>query len=175
MHTRRATKPHVTSLFLLALATLLSFSIEARAQFDTATVLGTVRDVNEAVAAGATVTLTNVETGIASTTTADEGGDYQFTGVKIGVYKVAGTREGFSTTVVDGVRVVVNARQRVDLVLQPGAVAEEVLITGATELLESESSVRGQVINRSRSLICPSTAAATPTSRFWFQASASRI
>ena len=106
-------------LLLLTLAIFLSLSIDARAQFETATVLGTVRDVNEAVAAGATLTLTNIETGIVSTTTADEGGDYQFTGVKIGVYKVAGTREGFSTTIVENVRVVVNARQRVDLVLQP--------------------------------------------------------
>ena len=145
----------VLPLLLLTLAVFLSLSIDARAQFETATVLGTVRDVNEAVAAGATLTLTNIETGIVSTTTADEGGDYQFTGVKIGVYKVAGTREGFSTTIVENVRVVVNARQRVDLVLQPGTVAEEVIVTGATELLESESSVRGQVINRQQIVNLP--------------------
>ena len=53
------------------------------------------------------------------------------------------------------VRVVVNARQRVDLVLQAGAVSENVVVTGGAELLESESSVRGQVINRQQIVNLP--------------------
>jgi len=59
---------------VLTVGAALLFSPPAQAQFETATVLGTVRDVNEAVATGATVTLTNVETGSAATTTTDDGG-----------------------------------------------------------------------------------------------------
>src|SRR5262249_62404144 len=43
---------------------LLACASAASAQFDTATVLGTVKDSNGAVIPGATVTLKNIDTGI---------------------------------------------------------------------------------------------------------------
>ena len=52
---------------LLPMAFVLLFPLLAYAQFDTATVVGTVRDNSGAVVPGATVTLTNLDTGIAST------------------------------------------------------------------------------------------------------------
>lgn len=110
---------------LLAAAAFLAFAPTARAQFDTATVLGAVRDANEAAAPGATVTLTNVGTGVGRTITSDESGDYQFTSVPIGVYKVTAALRGFSTTVVEDVRVAVNARQRVDLSLPHGHATQD--------------------------------------------------
>jgi protocatechuate 3,4-dioxygenase beta subunit len=54
------------------------------AQFDAATVLGTVRDSSGAVVPGATVTLKNAGTGIAATAVTDENGSYQFLNVRIG-------------------------------------------------------------------------------------------
>ncbi len=73
-------------LLVCVLACVLSPA--ARAQFDTATVLGTVRDATQAVVAGATVTLLNLDTGIRAATTSDENGNYQFLTVKVGAYKV---------------------------------------------------------------------------------------
>ena len=66
----------------------------ARAQFDTATVLGTVRDPNGAVVPGATVTLRNPATGTAVTAQTDEDGGYQFLNVKIGIYEVSAEVQG---------------------------------------------------------------------------------
>ena len=54
------------------------------AQFDTAEVLGTVRDKTGAVVPKAALTLLNVDTGIQAKTTADENGNYTFSNVKIG-------------------------------------------------------------------------------------------
>jgi protocatechuate 3,4-dioxygenase beta subunit len=71
----------------------------AFAQFDTATVLGTVRDADGNVVAGAKVTLTNTGTGIAVTAISDENGGYQFLNVKIGPYRVSAEMNGFSTAV----------------------------------------------------------------------------
>src|SRR5262245_50605602 len=132
-------------LYSIAAMLWLFLPATTYAQFETATVLGTVRDSSGAVLPGVTVTLKNTATGITANTQTDENGSYQFLNVKIGSYKVSAEQQGFSTAVAENVAVTVNARQRVDLVLQPGAVTETVTITDAAQLLETESSVRGQV------------------------------
>lgn len=125
------------------------------AQFDTATVLGTVRDANSAVLPGVTITLKNIDTSIAVSAQTDDDGNFQFINVKIGNYRVSGEKQGFSTAVVERVAATVNARQRVDLTMQPGAVTESVVITDAAQLLETDSSVRGQVVQREQIVNLP--------------------
>jgi carboxypeptidase family protein len=74
-----------TSLF----AILLCFTATiAAAQFDTGSVVGTVRDGTGAVVPGATVTLTNTATGISTKKTTDGTGNYEFFTVRPGVYVV---------------------------------------------------------------------------------------
>ena len=51
---------------VLGVSVWLATAAAASAQFDTATVLGTVRDSSEAVVPGAKLTLTAVETGISA-------------------------------------------------------------------------------------------------------------
>ncbi len=127
----------------------------AFAQFDTATVLGTVRDSSGAVVPGATVTLKNVATGITATGVSDESGNYQFLNVRIGTYNARAELQGFSAAEAENFTVTVNARQRVDLTLKIGNVGETVVVTGAAELLETESSDRGQVIHKEQIVNLP--------------------
>ena len=54
------------------------------AQFETAEVLGTVRDSADMAVANANVTLTNQDTAIETKTTTDEAGNYGFFNVKVG-------------------------------------------------------------------------------------------
>ena len=136
-------------------AMLLLLSVTAFAQFDTATVLGTVRDSNGAVLPGVAVTLKNVATAIAVTSQTDADGNYQFNNIRIGDYRVSAEKQGFSTAVAERVNVTVNARQRVDLAMQPGAVTETVVITDAVQLLETDSSVRGQVVQKQQIVSLP--------------------
>ncbi len=129
--------------------------INVFAQFDTATVLGTLRDSSGAVMPGVTVTLKNIDTSIAVTAQTDSDGNYQFTNVRIGNYRISAEKTGFSTAVAESVNVTVNARQRVDLTMQPGAVTESIVITDAAQLLETDSSVRGQVVQREQIVNLP--------------------
>lgn len=118
-------------------------------QFDSSAVLGTVRDKAEGVIPGASVTLRNVDTGITSTATTDEGGNYQFPTVRIGTFELTASQKGFKSSRADRVTVVVNARQRVDFLLEPSSVETTVEVTAAAAtLVESDTSDRGQVINR---------------------------
>ena len=138
----------------LVLACLLVPRI-ALAQFDAATVLGTVIDATGAVVPGATVTLTNPATGITATAVSDGDGQYQFLNVRIGTYSLRAELQGFTTAIAENFTVAVNARQRVDLALTVGGIGETVQVTGAARLLESESSDRGKVISREQIVNLP--------------------
>lgn len=129
-------------LFLLLIALT-----PALAQYEAADVLGTVRDVRASAVPKATVTLLNQETGIASKTTSDENGDFLFSQVKVGKYTVTAEAPGFSKASAADITVDVNARQRVDLTMQVGAVTETVNVVGAATALATDSSEHGQVIN----------------------------
>jgi hypothetical protein len=62
----------------------------AIAQFETATIVGTVRDASGAVVPGTTVTLTNTATGVAAARTTGVDGSYEFFTVKDGIYVICG-------------------------------------------------------------------------------------
>lgn len=118
----------------------------AMAQFDSAAVLGTVRDERGGAVPAAVVTILNLATGARASATSGETGDYAFPTVRIGAYKVTAEKQGFALGVADNVVVTVNARQRVDLALKVGQVSEVVNVTAEAPLLESDSSSKGQVV-----------------------------
>src|SRR5205814_6838556 len=91
--------------------------------------------------------LINQGTGIQAKAVSSDEGAYTFSNVKIGAYTVTAEAAGFSKAVAKDVTVNVNARQRVDLVLQVGAVTETVEVTAAAAALETDSSSRNQLIN----------------------------
>jgi hypothetical protein len=129
-------------LFLL----LTTCAAACLAQFETAVVLGTVTDSTQAVVTGVRMTLENVATGVRVERSTDANGNYEFPNVRIGRYRVTAEKEGFQRAVAEEFTVTINARQRVDLMLQVGATAESVTVSAAARLLETDSSDRGQVI-----------------------------
>ncbi|NOT64131.1 MAG: TonB-dependent receptor, partial [Acidobacteria bacterium] len=146
---------HWAAAFVGSLLLTLLMVMTAFAQFDTATVVGTVRDAGGAVVPNTTVTLKNTATGITQTGQSDGEGNYQFNNVKIGVYQITGEAQGFAKAVADNIQVTVGARQRVDLAMKAGALSETVMITDTAPLLETESSVRGQVVQREQIVNLP--------------------
>src|SRR5688500_19201091 len=140
--------------FFVVLALLASI-MPAFAQFDAATVLGTVRDASGAVVPGAKVTLTNASTGISVVKTSGDDGNYEFPAVRPGTYVVTAEQTGFSMALVDNVQVQVGARLRVDLQMAVGQVTEKVQVTAATPLVETDSSERGQVITGDQTRALP--------------------
>ena len=119
----------------------------ASAQFDTATVVGTVKDASGASIGDAKVTLTNAETGVSVVRTSNGEGNYEFVSVRAGLYLVAGEKQGFSVALVDNLRVEVGARLRVDLQLAVGALTEEIKVTADSKLIQTDNSQRSQVLS----------------------------
>ena len=117
------------------------------AQIDTGSVLGTVTDSSGGRVSGATVTLTNEGTNAAVSTTTGDNGEYKFTPVKIGTYKVAVTVQGFQTTTARGIVVNVGENVVTDFALKPGSVSETVEVTSSAPVLQSQDASVGQVID----------------------------
>ncbi|MEJ7605741.1 MAG: carboxypeptidase regulatory-like domain-containing protein [Bryobacteraceae bacterium] len=137
------------------LALLVCLTGLSWAQFETSTVLGTVKDRTDAVVSGVRVTLTNLATNIAVSKDTDDNGNYEFVNVKPGRYKVLSEKTGFASGLAESFQVNVTARQRVDLTLSVGQVTESVNITATVPLVESDSSQRGQVIEEKKIVELP--------------------
>lgn len=135
---------------------IVSFAPATYAQFDTATVLGTITDATGAAVPKASVSLKNLATGITVTAQSDEHGNYQFFNVKIGAYQVSAEATGFARGLAENVQVTVNARQRVDLALKAGALTDTVTVSSdSVAQLETETSARGQIITREQIVNLP--------------------
>jgi carboxypeptidase family protein/TonB-dependent receptor-like protein len=137
------------------LCLLLLTASAALAQFDAATVLGTVRDASGAVVPAAKVTLTAVETGISVVRTSSGDGNYEFPAVKPGTFVVTAEKTGFAVALVENVQVQVGARLRVDLQMPVGGLTEKIEVTSARPLVETDSSQRGQVITGDQTRALP--------------------
>ncbi len=130
-------------LLLLFLATF-----PAVAQFDTASVLGTLRDPSGAVLPKGNVVLTSLATGTQRTAVTNDSGNYEFGSVKPGDYKLTAELAGFKVALAEHFSVTVGARQRVDLTLEVGGTSDTVTVSGAAAVLETDSSDRGEVISQ---------------------------
>ena len=139
----------------VACACALMLPSAALAQFDTATVVGTVRDSSNATVADAKVTLTSTGTGISAVRMSAENGSFEFPAVRPGVYVVTAEKAGFALALVENVQVQVGARLRVDLQMPIGQVSEKVEVTASSPLLETDSSQRGQVITGDQTRALP--------------------
>src|SRR5262245_7445942 len=140
---------------ILILALLLAGASSAFAQFDSASVVGTVRDTSGALVPGAKVTLTSADTGISVSKTTGDAGTYEFVAVRPGIYVVTAEKTGFALALVDNVSVQVAARLRVDLQMPVGQVTEKVEVTASSPLLETDSSQRSQVITGDQTRALP--------------------
>src|SRR5258707_720047 len=80
--------------FMLVLAALL-LSTSAFAAEVTASLLGTVRDASGAVVAGASLSLTNIQTNVTKKADSGSDGEYSFTLIPVGQYRLTVERSRF--------------------------------------------------------------------------------
>ena len=135
----------VTACLLLL---CLSLAPNARAQVNNASVTGLVTDTAGAVVTGAAVTLKNRATNVETTAATDGSGYYTFATVPVGEYTVTFERQGFKRVVIEGVKLEVGQKARVDAALEVGAVTEVVTVTSETLLTTQEATTGGVIENR---------------------------
>ena len=124
---------------LVALLVIVALtSGPAKGQAVNATLLGTVTDSSGAAVAGAKITTTETKTGIVHSTTTNESGNYEVPDLPPGFYQVTAESQGFKKAVHKDVEVLVNTDTRINLVLEPGAAQETVLVTAEVPILQTD-------------------------------------
>jgi hypothetical protein len=145
MTTQRRTTRFLRQVGALVLL-LAAFALSATAQTNKATLTGTVSDQNGGTVAGASVTITNIETNAERTVTTNDSGGYEAPLLDPGNYRVTATAPSFKKTINDNITLQTGARQGLDITLTAGDVGAEVTVTADAPLVQSESSDRGSVV-----------------------------
>jgi Carboxypeptidase regulatory-like domain len=125
---------------MLTALLLAGFLVQAAAQtIVTGDLTGTVTDPSNAVVAGATVTLSNSETGYSETVKTNATGLYRFALLKpSNSYKLTVTQTGFRTSTLNA-SVAIGAVTTANVKLEIGQSAETVEVTGAAPLIQTEN------------------------------------
>jgi hypothetical protein len=116
---------------------------------------GSVVDPDDAAIPGAVVTLTPIGSNLSRTTVTRGEGNYVFTGLAPGVYRVHIELNGFRQLTREGIRVATGETIRLDLQLQVGGVSESVSVTADASVLRSETSGLGHLIDSRRVVDLP--------------------
>ena len=142
-------------IFLAIFVSLVVCLAPLGAQTTTGDIVGTVTDPTGGVVAGATITVTNMDTGIAVKATTDASGNYVVTSLGIGRYSVNVEAAGFKKSLHNDITLNVQDRRRVDAVLEVGSVNDTVEVTTSAPLLETDTSSLGQVVDSQRIVDLP--------------------
>jgi hypothetical protein len=114
-----------------------------------ATVAGTVTDESGAVLPGVTATATSLDTGREYVAVTTDRGEYRLLGVPAGRYRIQAELQGFATVIVESIELLVGQNATVPLSMKVAALAETVLVTSESPLIDLRSSqVAGNVDRR---------------------------
>ncbi len=147
--------PSPASCRLLLILVLCLAPLMARAQKDTGSIVGTIRDTTGAAVTNAQVRVSDVDHGGEFQTTTNQSGEYVAGPLKVGRYRVTVEHSGFKKAESNVVELSVQQRAVVDVKLEIGAVSEKVEVTAVGELLERETSELGQVVDSRRASNLP--------------------
>ena len=137
------------------LPVVLLFTSVAWGQIGTGTIDVRVEDSTAAIVAGATVTITHVQTGQVRKGQTNEEGSFRAPFLPIGGYTVSAESGGFKKRIVSGLDLRVDQNAPITVVLEPGEVREVVEVTAVTPLLEANTASIGQVIDTAKILELP--------------------
>ena len=140
---------NTSQIVVLVVGLLIAIgSTRANAQYEDGSLIGTIRDASGAVVANASVTVTNINTGIVTKVASSGSGDYEVPSLHVGVYTVDAEASGFAPAEAKNITISVAGRTRIDLTLKVGqANATTVEVSDVALQLETETSERGETIS----------------------------
>ena len=133
------------ALFLVLISASVVF-----AQLPTGTILGTIKDSSGGVVPGATVTITNTETGLTRTATTSDDGAFRLPALPVGHYSVKAEKDGFNTMTETGLTLEVTQELVVNPVLQVGTSTQSVTVTGEAPVVNTTNGSLGGLVNEQK-------------------------
>ena len=130
----------LTGVFLL-IASLPSFAADP-----TARIHGTVTDPQGAVVPNTTVTATNQNTGVASTTTTKADGSYEFLSLPIGLYTVSVQATGFQAFKATGIKLDIDTNYLEQVKLAVGSTSDTVNVSAESVQVDGSNMQLNNVV-----------------------------
>ena len=118
-------------------------------------ITGRVLDASGGVLPGASITVTNPQTGVAATEEANTAGVYVFPNLLPGTYNVKVELQGFQSAVRNSVELQTQQTVRLDFSLAIGTIEETVEIVGSSPMINTEDAAIGTVIDNRRIVDLP--------------------
>ena len=125
---------------------VLAFTAQARAQEIFGSVVGTVSDPGGAVLPGTTVKVTNIGNGESRSSITDGQGNYQLLSLPVGEYKLDVDAHGFKHYSRSPIDVRVDQTARANVSMAVGSQSENVVVTTAAPIMQTESASLGHVV-----------------------------
>lgn len=124
----------------MAAVLILAFSSLGYAQSTFGTVLGTLTDASGGAVPKAKVELINAGTNTVRTTESSANGNYQFSNIDIGTYRIRITASGFQTTEFQAFDLTARETRRVDASVQVATQSTTVTVEGAVTTIQTDAS-----------------------------------
>ena len=137
-------KQHILRCMLLLIGCMLGLSLAAKAQ--QATVVGTVIDPSGAAVANATITVTDLDSGVSRTIQTNSTGQYVVPDLNIGHYSVKAQASGFKVDEQKDVVLQVGDRARIDFQMQVGQIQETITVEANPVRVQTDSGEQSSVI-----------------------------
>src|SRR6476620_1572226 len=116
--------PHIVGVGMApTLILIIATSQPLFPQASDGNIVGAVSDQTGASVAGATITLSNNQTGVKRTANTDNAGSYRFSNVPVGPYDLSATASGFATQNLKNVAVELNRTVTANLRLSVSSVS----------------------------------------------------
>lgn len=146
---------HWVAAVLVTACSMLAISSLGYSQSVSGSIAGTVTDKSGASVPGAKVAVTRVSTGVKSETVTNQSGTYIVPFLPVGNYSVRIEAPGFKTFIREGLILRVDEALHVDATLEVGNVKEQVTVTAASPLLNTDNGSTGEVIEKDRIVDMP--------------------
>ena len=155
MNTRFRSSNWLSALIVFA-ALCVSGVVRLSAQATDSILVGNVTDPADAVVANATVTATNLATGVKYTTTTNAAGEYRINNIPVGTYDVEATSPGMAAKKVSKLALDLNRTASVNFKLPVGTVATTVEVVESSSLIDTSTAQLQTVFNSDSGLNLPS-------------------
>jgi hypothetical protein len=132
---------------VLIFTAILGYAFPVQAQVG-GLIQGVVVDAQDAVLPGVTLTLRNLETGVARTAESEADGQYRFAGLLPGIYTLTAELQGFGTVTVERLEVTIGLQIRQEVRMQVQTLSETVTVTAEAPVIEVTRAEVAQVITQ---------------------------